>query len=247
MLATLAPVLLFFVLTVGAMVLLARRRDHQHRLREESMRTAALARGWSFDSKSDGLQSTKRWQGTTDGTRWTLEYRHSRKTKRARHAQTHRVVWWADTFGGPSSPVLFVGVSAGQENPFHTLSTSEGVLASVARKAAGFALDKALDVHFGEEAGRQVDARLLKPVEATGLPGFMVMAADVAQAVWMLGDGWSKSLGSLVSVASGQGADRPWVLVLPRRVYLARSAPIRAEEDVQAMVRDGLALVTAGV
>ena len=243
MLASWWPLLLFFAISVGVMVVLVRRRGQHHQQREDSMRTAALAQGWNFDSQDSGPMAVMRWQGTTEGTRWTLEYRRSRSTRRTRHAHTHRAVWWADTFRGPTSPVLFIGVQAGQENPFMKLQGSEGTLATMAQKAAGFALDKALDVHFGEEAGRQVDARLLKPVQAAGLTGFMVMAVDVPQAMWMLGEGWSKLLDALATEVPGQGNDRPWVLVLPRRVLLARSTPIRTEDDVRSMVREGLSLV----
>ncbi len=245
MLASLWPLLLFFALSVGVVVVLVRRRGQHHQHREDSMRAAALAQGWSFDSQDSGPMAVTRWQGTTEGTRWTLEYRRSRSTRRTRHAHTHRAVWWADTFRGPTSPVLFIGVEAGQENPFMKLEGSVGMLATMAQKAAGFALDKALDAHFGEEAGRQVDARLLKPLEAAGLQGFLVMAVDVPQAVWMLGDGWQKPLQTLAQTSGGNAADRPWVLVLPRRVYMARAAPVRTEQDAQAMVNEGLALMAA--
>jgi len=243
MLETLWPLLLFFALSVGALLWLARRQARQRQQREDSLRMAAVSRGWTFESQDTGRLHTLRWQGVTDGTRWTLEYRHHRKSKRSKNAHSHRVVWWADTFRGPTSPVLFIGVPADAENPLLKLAQSEGVLASMVQKAAGFALDKALDAHFGEEAGRQVDARLLKPVEASGVRGFMVMAVDAAQATWMLADGWSKSLSALPLDSLATRTDRLWVLVLPRRAYLARSAPIRTEEDVQAMVQAGLALV----
>lgn len=243
MLVSLWPLLLFFALSVGVMVVLVRRSGQQRQQTEDSMRSAASAQGWSFDSQDSGPMTVMRWQGTTEGTRWTLEYRRSRSTRRTRHAHTHRAVWWADTFRGPASPVLFIGVQTGQENPFMKLEGNEGMLATMAQKAAGFALDKALDVHFGEEAGRQVDARLLKPVQAAGLTGFMVMAADEQQAMWMLGEGGPMWLDALASEAPGQGNHRPWVLALPRRVLLARSTPIRTEDDVRAMVREGLSLV----
>lgn len=94
-------------------------------------------------------------------------------------------------------------------------------------------------------AGLPWAARLLKPVEAAVLPGFMVMAADVPQAIWMLGDGWTKSLHALIPKAGGSVSDWPWVLVLPPRVYVARPAPVRTEQDVQTLVDEGLALVLA--
>ncbi|MDO8905223.1 hypothetical protein [Hydrogenophaga sp.] len=247
MLDTLWPLLLFFAFPLVLVVWLARRQARERQQREDSLRTAAVTRGWSFDAQQSGSLQSLRWQGVTVGTRWTLEYRLHRRSKRSKNTQVHRAVWWADTFRGPASPVLFIGVPTDTQNPMLKLAQSEGVLASMAQKAAGFALDKGLDAYFGEEAGLEVDARLLKPVEAAGLPGFMVMAADVPQAMWLLGDGWSKSLEALVQKAGASIADRPWVLVLPRRVYVARPAPMRTEQDVQTMVDEGLALVASHV
>jgi hypothetical protein len=246
MLEKLWPLLLFFAVVGAALVVLVRWQQQARRQREDALRTAAALHGWTFESQDSGPWPLMRWQGTHEGTRWTLEYRRSRRTKHTRHGRAHRVVWWADTFRGPSAPVVFLGVPAGQENPFLKLAQSEGMLATMAQKAAGFALDQALDARFGEEAGQQVDAKLLRPVEDAHLPGFMVMAVDVPHAKWMLDDGWSKSMAALALEPGATGAtERPWVMVLPRRVLLARSTPIRTPEDVQAMVREGMVLVTA--
>ena len=75
-----------------------------------------------------------------------------------------------------ATPIFCVGVAPGKETPSFELAKGDGWIAQMAQKAAGFALDKAIDVLFGEEAGRAVDARTLHRVETEKAPGFVVMA-----------------------------------------------------------------------
>ncbi|MCU0763910.1 MAG: hypothetical protein MUF76_13375 [Hydrogenophaga sp.] len=235
--------LLFFGALWGGILALVFWQRRKRLQQQEVLRAAAIARGWGFEAQRRGRTEVMRWNGSTDGTPWTLEYRLRRSTKRSQNSQVHNTVWWADTFHGPSAPVLFIAAPPGTANPRETLAQTGGFLASMAQKAANLALDKALDTHFGEQAGQAVDARELQAVVGADVPGFLVMATDPQQARWLLNEGWTARLEPLRQEPVLASRIGPWVLVLPRRVHLARRQPIRTEEDVLAMVRDGLKLV----
>lgn len=241
--------LAFFVVVAGLIWTLTR-SARRHRERAQAQLAAdASSRGWTFDSGTEGLFDLQRWSGQTDGHRWTAEYRRGRQRKSSRHTRTHRLRWWTDGFGGPSTPILLIGVSRGQERPAVQLAQGEGLLASMAQKAAGFALDQALDVHFGEDTGRQIDARELRMVEGVEVPGFMVMALEVAQArAWLDQPGHRQALMSQVSEPDSplsDGQDRPWVLLQGRRLTLAQPVPVRQTADLERLVRAGVALAEA--
>lgn len=248
MLQSLLPLLAFVAVFLVAGVALSRWTDRQNQQRRDALLAGSAARGWSFDTKTDGLYDLTRWQGQTDGVRWTAEYRRLRH-KRKGQTRTHNVRWWADGFGGPTSPVLLMGVPKGQESPAVKLAQGDGLFASMAQKAAGFALDKSLDAFFGEEAGQQVDARTLRMVEGASLPGYIVMAADTSQgAYWLNQQGHRGAIEAQVrdtSSALSDEVDRPWVLMLGPKVRLARMAPVTTVEDLERLVRAGIALVQA--
>ncbi|MGE0462259.1 MAG: hypothetical protein AB7Q16_12890 [Vicinamibacterales bacterium] len=241
----LAVVISFFLLAlVGAAAVVRLERAARER-REEAMRSEASARGWQFEAADDGIFRLWRWRGVTDAIAWTAEYRRGRHRKGTTHARTHRFVWWADTLRGPASPVLFIGVPRGGEPPaFAVAPGGGGLVARMARKAAGFAFDQAVDVYFGTEAGSQVDAGAMKRIESGTPSGFIVMAADPAEGVRLLLSGWSDALSTQVRDAQSALSDpkRPWVLLLPRRVSLARMSEVTAA-DVGRFARAGAALV----
>lgn len=238
--------LAFFAVVAGLIWALARSARRQREQVQGQLATDAAARGWTFDSGTEGLFDLQRWTGQTEGHRWTAEYRRGRQRKRSRHTRTRRLRWWTDGFGGPSTPILLIGVPRGKEQPSVQLAEGEGLLATMAQKAAGFALDKALDVHFGEETGRQIDARELRMVEGIALPGFMVMALDANQArFWLDQPAHRQTL--LTQVADAASAlsneqDRPWVLLMGRRLALAQPVPVRETADLERLVRAGVAL-----
>ena len=211
------------------------------------MRAAAGAQGWRFEVAGSAPREVLRWEGQSEGVRWTMEYRRGWRRQNQRQRVSHQTVWWADTFHGPASPVLFIGVPVGKETPSVQLAQGEGMLASMARKAAGFMLDQAVDANFGEELGREVDARQLKLVEGLTVPGFMVAAIDAQQARWWLGNGGAGGLAALAQAAPARGVGHPWVMVMPRRVYLSRRSAVRNPADVGQWVGEGLALVRSRV
>lgn len=248
MFQSLFPLLALFAAIVVVGVLLSRWRQRQNRQRQDALRAEAVARGWSCDTSIAGVFDLTRWQGQTDGVRWTAEHRGLRHTRKGQ-TRTHNIRWWADGFHGPTSPVLLMGVPKGQENLTVKLSQGEGLLASMAQKAVGFALDKSLDTFFGEEAGQQVDARTMQVVENPTLAGFIVMAVSADQgAFWLDQQGLravvEAQVGDAASALSDDGG-RPWVLWLGRRISLARRAPVTLINDLERLVRAGVALVRA--
>lgn len=248
MFQSLLPLLVLVAAIVLVGVALSRWTRRQNQQRLDALRAGAAARGWSCETSKDGVFDLTRWQGQTDGVRWTAEHRRLRH-KRKGQTRIHNVRWWADGFGGPTSPLLLMGVPQGQETPAVKLAQGDGLLASMAQKAAGFALDKSLDTYFGEAAGQQVDARALRMVEGAALPGFIAMAVDTnVGAFWLNQVGHRAAIEAEVrngSSALSDEVDRPWVLLLGPRVNLARMAPVTSVEDMERLVRAGVALVQA--
>lgn len=221
-----------------------------HREQQQGALAAdAAARGWTFEQGTDGLFELSRWSGTTDGVRWTAEYRRGRRRKSSGPSRTHRLRWWTEGVAGPASPMLFMGVPRGQEAPAVQLAQGDGLLATMAQKAAGFALDQALDVHFGEALGRKVDARELRVVEGAALPGFIVMAADTGQGRdWLDQFGHRAAFGAQMTdpaSAFSDEQDRPWALLLGPHLSLSQSVPVRSTADLERLLRAGVALAQA--
>jgi hypothetical protein len=248
MFQSLLPFLVFIVFIVVVGVALSRWTQRQNQQRMDALRAGAAARGWSCETSKDGVFDLTRWQGQTDGVRWTAEHRRLRH-KRKGQTRTHNLRWWADGFGGPTSPLLLMGVPQGQETPALKLAQGEGLLATMAQKVAGFALDQSLDTYFGVEAGQQVDARALRMIEGAALPGFIALALDAnSGAFWLNQPGHRAAIDAQVRNASSalsDEVDRPWVLLLGPRVGLARMAPVSSIADLERLVRAGVALVQA--
>lgn len=228
----------------------ATRGVRMHREQQQGALAAdAAARGWTFEQGSDGLFDLMRWSGATEGVRWTAEYRRGRRRKSAGPSRAHRLRWWTEGVGGPASPLLFMGVPRGQETPAVQLAQGDGLLATMAQKAAGFALDQSLDVHFGEALGRQVDARELRMVDGAALPGFIVRAADAGQGrAWLDRFGHRPAFGAQVTDPASAFSDeqhRPWVLLLGPQLSLSQPVPVRSTDDLARLVRAGVALTQA--
>ena len=228
----------------------ATRGVRMHREQQQGALAAdAVARGWTFEQGTDGLFDLMRWSGTTEGVRWTAEYRRGRRRKSSGTSRAHRLRWWTEGVAGSVSPMLFMGVPRGQEAPAVQLAQGEGLLATMAQKAAGFALDQALDVHFGEALGRQVDARELRMVEGAVLPGFIAMAADSGQGrAWLDRFGHRAAFDAQLTDPASAFSDeqhRPWVLLLGPQLSLSQPVPVRSTGDLERLVRAGVALAQA--
>lgn len=241
----LAVGLSFALLALIAAVALGRLERARRERREEAFRSEARTRGWQFEAADEGAFRVLRWRGITDGVTWTAEYRRRTRKKSQRHGNPFRFVWWADTLRGPASPVLFMGVPRGKETPALRIAQGDGLVARLAQKAAGFSLDLSVSVYFGPDAGTRVDAGALKPVERGAPPGFIVMAAEPSEGARLLFGGWTEVMSAQTRDVQSALSDeqRPWVLLLPRRVSLARMGAIGSADDVERFARAGAALV----
>lgn len=235
-------------LIAATLVFLSHSESKRVAQREAEWHAESTAKGWTFAADREGAFQRMRWQGETDGVAWSLEYRRGRYKGKNSSDRAHRMRWWASAFQGPVSPVLCMAVNKGQEQPALKLAQGDGMFATLAKKAAGAALDNTLDVYFGEEAGRQVDARQLKMVEAIAQPGYLVMAQDSVAAERWLADGLGAALSELVSDSGSAlhpDVGRPWVLWLGREVMLANMRPVNSMADVARLVTAGVRLTKA--
>jgi hypothetical protein len=234
-------------LAIAIIWLGGRQRQHLAQ-RETQWRADAAERGWTFDRLTEGAFELMRWQGTTDGVTWTLEYRRGRHRSSGTSERAHRMRWTSKVFQGPSSPVLCIAMKKGQEQPALQLAQGDGTLATLARKVAGAALDKTLDVYFGQEAGQQIDARRLVPLPNVAQTGYFVMAEDLASAShWLQGGPGAQMDKEANAPGSALFADegRPWVLWVGTQVMLANMRPVRDTHEVALLVNAGVSLTKA--
>ncbi|MEZ5287186.1 MAG: hypothetical protein R2712_20775 [Vicinamibacterales bacterium] len=239
----------FFIGVAGVMgatvMLLTRLSTRQQQEEDAHFRREAQDRGWTFQTDREAAFRIRRWTGVTDGIRWTAESWRapSRRRNRARFEQ--RMRWWADTLRGPAKPVLFMGVPAGAETPSFTVADGEGLLSRLAQKAAGLAFDAAVDRYFGREDGALVDAGALRKVEGMAPPGYIVMAGDPSEGTRILFAGMNHAMiAARGDLAPADPEDAlAWVLLLPRRVSIARMEAIRTTAELERVARAGAALV----
>lgn len=229
------------MVTVVGMIIFAAGRAQ--RAKEEEMARAASARGWKFETLHQRGCRIQRWSGTTDGIAWVAESAvftsGGNKNQRRRH-----VGRWHGAFSpGVSGAMVAMGLPKGKEELGKSIADGDGFFARLAQKAAGFAFDKAIDVYFGEGPGKEVDATTMQRVDAK-IPGFVVMAADKSEGTRVLQQGLEHALleatNNKNSVLSEE--DRPWILLRPTTVSLARMERFRDVNEIEGFVRAGLAL-----
>src|SRR5512134_2256276 len=124
---------------VGLLSVVASRR---RKAQEEEMQRAASSRGWKFESESKHGYRIHRWSGSTEGVAWTaesLQQASGGKNRTRRHVGRWQCTWTS----GPAEPILIMGMPKGAEVPLFTTAEGDGVFAQMARKAAGYAFDKA--------------------------------------------------------------------------------------------------------
>ena len=234
-----ATFILFTTFFFGLVFISNRRRTAQ----EEELQRLASSRGWTFESVRDRGYRIHRWTGTTEGVAWTAESLDlvSGGNKRHRRRQVGR--WRGQWTGGPEQPVLFMGMPKGAEVPAFSVAQGDGAFAQMAAKAAGWALDKAVDVYFGHAIGEQVDATAMRRVNAD-MPGVIVMATDVADGERFLAQGFERAL---VDASNSKTAlladyDRPWLLMRTQDLTLARMEKLRTIDEIDAFIQAGVAL-----
>ena len=212
--------------------------------KEEELKQAASARGWQFESKLEKGYRVHRWTGTTDGVSWVAESLmqaaggHSRQERRR-----HIARWHGNWSPGISAPIAAMGVPKGKEIISTQLAEGQSWVAKLAQKAVGFAFDQAIDVYFGTAIGKEIDAGAMHRVEAK-TPGFIVMAANKDEGARVLSQGLEKALvdatNDKTSVLSSE--NRPWILLRPHAISLARMERFGDVAELEGFVRAGVAL-----
>jgi len=238
--ALILAVVIIVITFVAVLVLWAAR--HQ-KAKQEEMKSAASARGWHFEVKSEKGYRIQRWTGTTEGVPWVAESLSQRSGGHGNHHRRYIARWHGTWSPGISGAILAMGLPKGKEDLSRTIVEGDGVFAKLAQKAAGFALDKAIDTYFGDGPGKEVDAATLHRVEAK-TPGFAVMAADKEEGARVLQQGLEQALVTAVGDARSVLSEdkRPWILLRPTTVSLARMEQFRDANEIESFVRAGLAL-----
>ncbi len=237
----------FFILVatvIGILIFVGSRRQAA---KEDELKRAASARGWKFESKLEKGHRVHRWTGSTEGIAWVAEsLKHTgggNKQERRRHIARWHGAWNP----GITHPIAVMGVPKGKEIKGATIAAGDGFFAKLAQKAAGFAFDKAIDAHFGDALGKQVDAGAMHRVDGEKIPGFIVMAADKDEGARILSQGLEKAIVDASNEKSSvlSDNDRPWILLRPNGISLARMNRYRDVNELEGFVRAGIALTHA--
>ena len=238
-----AVVIATFILGATALALTVMMASRKRQAREEELKAAASARGWKFESTLEHGHRIHKWTGSTDGVNWRAESLMSTARGNSRERRRHIGRWHGDFNPGINRPIICMGVPKGKEIPSISVPQGDSLFARLAQKAAGFALDKAIDVFFGEAIGKDVDAGALHRVD-TKVPGFIVMAADKDEGARILSQGLERALLAAVDDKTSLfgSDDRPSILLLPHGISLARMEAIQDLNQLDALVRAGVEL-----
>jgi hypothetical protein len=245
-----AAVILFTTFTVTIVVVTRRRVAAQ----DEEQRQQASMRGWTFLRAREGRFRVQRWTGTTDGVAWIAEsVESSQSGTQGRAAAGRRRVtrwktsssWTPPTGASLAAPIVVMGVPEGQGKLPLPPAEGGGWIVTLAQKAVSFAIDKAIDHYFGEEAGREIDAGALQRVKGDSTPGYVVMAADPAAAARLLFQGLSAALtnGSTNSSSVLSDKERPSILLWNKGIVVARMDHASSAEQIERYARAGVTLV----
>ena len=232
-----------FVIFTSAILLLARFAKGRIQAKEDDMKQAASARGWTFEKLHDRGYRIYRFTGTTDGVPWVAESAQLVAGGNSRRQRRHVGRWHGRWSPGVSTPIVAMGVPKGKEVPSLTIGEGAGFFARMAQKAVGFAFDKAIDVYFGHEIGKEVDAGTLRRVD-TDVPGFIVMAGNVDEAKRILAEGLQRALAAATNETTNvlSETDRPYVLLRPQGISLARMEMFRDIAELDRFIQAGVGL-----
>jgi hypothetical protein len=243
----LALILAIFIIIVAIFAVGAMYGSRRQREKEEELQRAASARGWKFESVSEKGYRVHRWTGTTEGIPWTAESLRLAAGGNKRHRRRHIARWHGSWRPGINAAIAIMGVPKGKEAVATTAGDGEGFFVKLAQKAAGFAFDKAIDVYFGHGPGEQVDAATMRRVDGQNLPGFIVMAIDQDEGTRILAQGLERALVDASNDKSSvfSEEDRPWLLLQPDAIRLARMEMFRDIKELEGFIRAGVGLTHA--
>jgi hypothetical protein len=243
-----AVIAAFLVFYVAVFVVLPRLTKRRIPAREDDLRTAAVLRGWTFERKTEGGYHIYRYTGTAEGVAWEAESAQPMAGYNHEGQERRNVARWHGKWSpGVTAPIVAFGVPKGKEGFTRAIAQGDGYFARLAVKIAGFAFNQALDVYFGDQIGKEIDAASLRRVESAAVPGFIIMAGDVDEASRILSEGLQRAL---VEASSTPGhllaeKDRPFVLVWQQGISLARMRQFRDVADVERFTQAGMGLTRA--
>ena len=237
----------FFIITASIVVVVSWLNRGKQQAREDELKRTASARGWTFSSTTERGYRIYKFSGTTDGVAWEAESARHLTGGHKRDRRRHIGRWHGKWAPGLTAPLVAMGVPKGKEVMAFQVAQGDGFFARMAQKAVGFALDKAIDVYFGPEIGAEVDAGTLKHVNEPSVPGFIFVAGNVDEAKRLLAEGLQRALHDATNTNTNVLADedRPYVLLRPQGISLARMEEFRDVQEVEQFVRAGVGLTRA--
>jgi len=235
------------IIFASAILLFSRFVTGRIQAKEEQIKHEAATRGWTFEKVHERGYRIYRFKGTTEGVAWEAESAQLVAGGDSRQKRRHVARWHGRWSPGVNGPMVCLGVPKGKEVMSTSFAQGDGFFARMAVKAAGFAFDKAVDVYFGKEIGDQIDAGAMRRVETPAVPGFIVMAANVDEGSRILSEGLQRALMDASSEPNnllGEN-DRPYVLVRPQGISLARMKMFRDIKELEQFIRAGIGLTRA--
>lgn len=236
-----------FIILSAVFFVLVKVSKGRMQAKEDELHKAATLRGWTFAKTMERGYRIYRYTGTTEGVAWEAESARRMSGGNSRHKRRQIARWHGKWSPGVTAPIVALGVPKGKEKMGAGVAQGDGMFARMAVKAAGFVFDKALDVYFGHEIGAEIDAGDLRRVEQPAVPGFIVMAGNVDEASRILSEGLHRALVDASNDAANvlSETDRPYVLVRPKGISLARMEQFRDVTEIDQFIRAGIGLARA--
>jgi hypothetical protein len=214
----------------------------------DRLKPEASTRGWqvSTELRSNNVRVI-RWSGREFDIQWIGEDLYRKRGQRPHNQVMEVTRWHTVDRRGPAGTIFLMGVPEGTQLP--KVQEVNGVFESLALKAAFFALDKGLDLYFGDEVGKEIDASTLERVEEVEplLKGYAVFAERTHEAADVIRNGVHKAIAETIDAGleSMQGYRRPWILIWKRGVVIARMGATRTAAELEPVVRAGIAITRA--
>ena len=226
------------------------RRASQRKVAElaERLKPEASMRGWQVTTeyRSDHVRVI-RWSGRDFDIQWIGEDLYRKRGQRPNRQVMELTRWQTVERRGPAGTIFLMGLPEGTEVP--KAQEVSGLIESLALKAALFALDKGIDLYFGADIGKDVDARELKRVEEVEplLNGYAVFAQHQHEAAQVLRNGVAAAVAQTIDAGpeSMKGYRRPWILIWKRGVVIGRMGSTRTAAELEPFVKAGVAITRA--
>jgi hypothetical protein len=242
-----AVLVAIFIITTSLIFLMSRFSKGRLQAKEEELQKAAALRGWTFGKKNERGYRIYTFSGTTEGIAWEAESAKLVAGGNRRERRRHVARWHGRWSPGITAPIVAMGVPKGKEVMTTKIAQGDGFFAQMAKKAAGYAFDVAIDIYFGKEIGNQIDATTLQHVAEPAVPGYVFMAGNADEARRILAEGLQRSLLEATNDKSSVLAedDRPYLLLRPQGISLARMEQIRKIDELEQFIKAGVGLTRA--